>query len=88
MIISTQHWAQNAASDNEDATNLDGTWCVTHYGSATMIWSGGRFVCTVPLDKQNIFNLKTIPGYIAFTTYCANVVHDPYLHDYKTKCIP
>ena len=30
-LVSTRHWAQNATSDNADATILDGTWCVTHH---------------------------------------------------------
>ena len=52
-----------------------------------MIWDGGKFVFTVPLDKQTVFTLHAAPGYTAFTAYCDAVGYDPYLHDDKTDCI-
>ena len=67
---------------------LDGTRCVTHHDRATLIWGGGKFFSTVPLDKKNIFTLQTAPGYTAFTTYCDMVDYDPYLHYYKPDFIP
>ena len=42
----------------------------------------------MPLDKKNNFTLQTAPGYTAFTTYCATVGYDPYLHDDKPDYIP
>ena len=76
--ISPQHWAQNATSDNAYDTTLDGTRCVAHHNCATLIFVDGRFVCTVPLDKLNIFTLQTAPGYTCFTEYVSAVGYDPF----------
>ena len=67
-IISPQHWSQNATSYHAYATNLYVTQCVTHNYCATLISVGGKFVRTVPLDKQHVFTLHIAPGYTMFTT--------------------
>ena len=59
-LISIQHLVQNATPANTDATTLDDTWRVTHHDRVTLIWGGGRFVCTVPIENQNIFTLQTL----------------------------
>ena len=83
QLISPQHWAHNATSANVDATILDSTQGVTHYYCDTLIWVGGSFVCTVPLEKKNISTLQALPDYTVFTAYCADVGYDPYLNDDK-----
>ena len=79
---------KTATSTNADTNTLDGTRRVTHHDLATLVLGCGKFVCTVPLDKQNIFTLQTAPGYNEFTKYCATVGYEPYLNNDKTDCIP
>ena len=52
QLISPQHWAQNSTWANAGSTTMDGTQYVTHYDWATLIWGGGKFVCTIPLEKR------------------------------------
>ena len=51
LLISTQYWAYNSTSYNAKDTTLYGTQCVTHHCHVSLIWGGGTFICTVPLDK-------------------------------------
>ena len=86
-LINTQHWAQNETPTKAYATTLNGTRCVTHHDRATLLWGGGRFFYTVPLDKQNVFTLQTASGYTNFTAYCAAVGYCPFLQDDNTNYV-
>ena len=66
QLISTQHFSQKATSAYAYSTSLDGTWCVTHHDCAALIWVGGRFFCSMPLDKHKVFTIYNRGSTIVF----------------------
>ena len=86
--IRPQYCAQNTKSADIDTTTLYGTRCDTHHNRATLVWGGSRFVCTVSVDKHNIFSLHNAPGHTVFNTYCTAIGYYPFLHHIQSDCFP
>jgi hypothetical protein len=67
-LLSPQHWAQEI---NDNAPNMNGTWCATYFNKIILHWHPETITKTIPIDRSgsNTGILWTIPNNSKYTTF-------------------